>query len=90
MGAHKKKLAFESNSSSTSSQSDHNGAYMEKHAATRRREKGKTLSALSGRGIGLHLNALTAARMAKLSFLNLLLVVMCLIFGGPNYSKFIC
>jgi hypothetical protein len=87
MGAHKKKLAFESNSSSTSSQSDHNGAYKEKHAAPRRTEKGKTLS---GRGIGLHLNALTAARMAKLSFLNLLLVVMCLIFGGPNYSKFIC
>lgn len=89
MGAHKKKLAFESNSSSTSSQSDHNGAYMEKHAAPRGTEKGKTLSALSRRGIGLHLNALTVARMAKLSFLNLLLVVMCLIFGGPNYSKFI-
>jgi len=47
MGAHKKKLTFESNGSSTSSQSDYNGAYMEKRAATRRTEKGKTLSALS-------------------------------------------
>ncbi|KAH8491081.1 hypothetical protein H0E87_023280 [Populus deltoides] len=65
MGAHKKKLAFESNSSSTSSQLDHNGAYLEKHAAPRRTEKGKTLSALSGRGIGLHLNALTAACNGK-------------------------
>lgn len=58
MGAHKKKLAFES-SSSTSSQSDHMGASIEKHA-TPRTDKGKTLSALPGRGIGLHLNALTA------------------------------
>ena len=65
MGAHKKKLAFESNSSSTSSQLDHNGAYLEKHAAPRRTEKGKTLSALSGRGIGLHLNALTTASNGK-------------------------
>ena len=65
MGAHKKKLAFESNSSSTSSQLDHNGAYMEKHASPRRTEKGKTLSALSGRGIGLHQNALTAASNGK-------------------------
>ncbi|KAL3573646.1 hypothetical protein D5086_024259 [Populus alba] len=62
---HKKKLAFESNSSSTSSQLDHNGAYMEKHASPGRTEKGKTLSALSGRGIGLHLNALTAASNGK-------------------------
>ena len=65
MGAHKKKLAFESNSSSTSSQLDHNGAYKEKHASSRRTEKGKTLSALSGRGIGLYLNALTAASNGK-------------------------
>nr|XP_034926702.1 protein tesmin/TSO1-like CXC 3 [Populus alba] len=65
MGAHKKKLAFESNSSSTSSQLDHNDAYKEKHASSRRTEKGKTLSALSGRGIGLHLNALTAASNGK-------------------------
>ncbi|CAK7340925.1 unnamed protein product [Dovyalis caffra] len=65
MGAHKKKLAFESNSSSTSSQPDHNGACVEKHATPRRTDKGKTLSALSGRGIGLHLNALTAASNGK-------------------------
>ncbi|KAJ6775272.1 PROTEIN TESMIN/TSO1-LIKE CXC 4 [Salix purpurea] len=63
MGAHKKKLTFES-SSSTLSQSDRMGASIEKHA-TPRTDKGKTLSALPGRGIGLHLNALTASSSGK-------------------------
>ncbi|KAF9681698.1 hypothetical protein SADUNF_Sadunf05G0029700 [Salix dunnii] len=63
MGAHKKKLTFES-SSSTLSQSDRMGASIEKHAAPRT-DKGKTLSALPGRGIGLHLNALTATSSGK-------------------------
>lgn len=63
MGAHKKKLTFES-SSSTLSQSDRMGASIEKHA-TPRTDKGKTLSALPGRGFGLHLNALTASSSGK-------------------------